>query len=96
MSIRRVHELLEQKNDKMQEAYKRSTIRIVSDNLELRMIHSSCVKSVDETYRCIIDVKSGKDEYDPICLNEIAPTDRYQRRNWLKKIQLPYKTMIYC
>ena len=55
---------LNKKNGKMLEAYKRGTIRIVSDNLELRMIHSSCVESVDEIYRCIIDVLSGKDEYD--------------------------------
>ena len=86
---------LTRKNDEMQESHKRSTIRIVSDNLELLTIHPGCVDSVKQTYRCIVDALRGKDEYHPICLNEIVPTDRYQHRHWLEKIQLPYKTMIY-
>ena len=68
-------------------------MRVVSDNLELHMI--SPRKSVDEAYRCIVEALAGKDEYDPVCLNELAPTDRYRRRHWIEKIQLPYRTMIY-
>ena len=87
---------LTRKNDEMQESHKRSsTIHIVSDNLELCTIHPGCVDSVNQTYRCIVDALRGKDEYHRICLNEIVPTDWYQHRHWLEKIQLPFKTMIY-
>ena len=86
---------LAKKNDEMKEAHMGSAIRVVSNNLELHTIQPVCVESVDKSYRCIVEALSGKDEYDPICLNEIAPTDRYRRRHWLEKIQLPYKTMIY-
>ena len=69
---------LTRKNDEMQEAHKRGTIRIISDNIELRTIHPECVDSVNLTYRCIVDALHGKDEYHSICFNEIVPTDRYQ------------------
>ena len=78
----------------MQETHKRSTIRVVSDNLELHTIPP--VESVDETYRCIVEALTRKDEYDLVCLNELAPTDRYRRWHWIEKIQLPYRAMIYC
>ena len=84
---------LMKKNDEMQEAHMRSTMHVVLDNLEFHTISRS--KSVDEAYRCIVEALAGKDEYDPVCLNELAPTDRYRRRHWIEKIQLPYRTMIY-
>jgi len=81
--------------DEMQEAHKQSNFCVVSDNLELRTIQPVSMESVDKTYRCIVEVLGGKDDYDPICLNEISPTDQYRRRHWLEKNQLPFKTMIY-
>ena len=59
------------KNDEMQETHKRSTIRVVSDNLELHTIPP--VESVDETYRCIVEALTGKDEYDLVCLMNVHP-----------------------
>jgi len=69
----------------MQEVHKKNTLRVVLNNLELCMLHPGCEESVDETYMCIVDALSEKDDYDLICLNEIAPSDRYQRRHWLEK-----------
>ena len=86
---------LAKKNDKMQEAHKQSNFRVVSDNLELRTIQPVSMESVDKTCRCIVEALGGKEDYDPICLNEIASTDQYRHRHWLEKIQLPFKTMIY-
>ena len=37
----------------------------------------------------------GKDDYEAICLNELAPIDCYWWRHWLENIQLPFKTIGY-
>ena len=56
---------------------------------------SATLELIDEEYKCVVQALSNKDDYDAICLNELAPIDRYQRRHWMSKIQLPFKTMMY-
>ena len=33
--------------------------------------------------------------YQPLCVNDFAPAERYQRRQWLAKLQLPFLVMLY-
>ena len=56
---------------------------------------SATLELIDEEYKCVVQALSNKDDYDAICLNKLAPIDRYQRKQWMSKIQLPFKTMMY-
>ena len=38
---------------------------------------------------------AGVEMYHPVLLNDIAPSDRLERRKWLEGIQLPFTIMIY-
>ena len=87
---------LDKKNEDMKEVHKQSsTMRVVSDVLELRTIPPVKLSTIDKSYRCIVNALSEKDDYEAICLNELAPTDCYRRRHWLDNIQLPFTTMRY-
>ena len=53
----------------------------------------STLEMIDETYKFFVQALRDKEDYDAICLNEFALIDRYERRQWMCKIQLPFKTM---
>lgn len=38
---------------------------------------------------------SGNTNYEALCLSEIAPEDRYQRRHWMDILELSFRTMVY-
>ena len=58
-------------------------------------MESSTLEKIDETYKRVTEALSNKDDYDAICLNKFAPIDRYEQRQWISKIQSPFRTMIY-
>ena len=86
---------LDKKNEEMKEVHKQSAIRVASDVLELCTIPAARLATIDKSYRCIANALRDKENYEAICLNELAPTDRYQRRHWLENIKLPFQTMRY-
>ena len=71
---------LDKKNEQMKKAHRQSSIkRVVSDVLELCTIQPSTITYtfIDESYRCIEEALCDKGYYHAICLNNLAPTDRY-------------------
>ena len=86
---------LDQKCESMKEAHKQTAPRrLVSDVLEVRTLEAAD-SPVKECYAAVNEELAEKMEYEPVCLNEFAPVDRYQRRHWMEKLELPVRSMLY-
>ena len=48
-----------------------------------------------ECYNSLVDAIENKPLYAPVFLQDFAPTDRYERRQWLQNIEVPFPAMIY-
>ena len=86
---------LDQKNEMVKASHEQDVpVRVISDVIEVRILEASNA-TISERYVPLLNLLSEKANYEPIFLNDIAPSDRYQRRHWLDKLDLPFRTMLY-
>lgn len=67
--------------------------RTISESIELTSV--PVVKQCNSQYSCVQSALAEKPMYCPIFLNELAPEDRHQRKNWVAGLQLEFPTMMY-
>lgn len=71
-----------------------STCTPMEDNAALMTINGTD-GPVESDYTVLEQKLMSVPLYQPVFLNEIGPTDRFQRRRWLSGIQLPFSIMQY-
>lgn len=49
-----------------------------------------------ESYLQLQSILDSKQPYEPMFVNELAPSDQYKRWHWFSNIQLRYPVMMYC
>lgn len=67
--------------------------RTISESIELTCV--PVVKQCDSRYTAVQASLEEKAMYCPIFLNELAPEDRHQRRNWIAGLTLEFPAMMY-
>ena len=67
--------------------------RTISESIELTCV--PVVKQCDSRYTKVHAALEQKAMYCPIFLNEFAPDDRHQRRNWIAGLKLEFPAMMY-
>ena len=67
--------------------------RTITESIEL-----TCIPVIDRCDSCYSQVQESlenKPMYCPIFLNELAPEDRHQRKNWIAGLKLEFPAMMY-
>ena len=67
--------------------------RTISESIELTCV--PVVKQCDSRYSIVQAALEEKAMYCPVFLNELAPEDRHQRRNWVAGLRLTFPVMMY-
>ena len=88
------HTYLKQQTNAVKVAHSSLTpTRTISESIEL-----ACVPVVSECDSCYSVVQASLEKqpmYSPIFLNEFAPDDRHQRKNWVAVLKLEFPAMLY-
>ena len=87
-------ECLVSKNESMKEHHQSLEPRSVDDNSSLITLSPEGALSSSQYLdleRCLLDMPY----YQPLYVNDIAPSDRLERRKWLASMSLPFTIMLY-
>ena len=69
-------------------------VRSYKDNWSLTT-SEACQGQGHAAYDELKNDLSSTDIYKPLCLQDYAPKDRYDRRDWLQNLQLPFPVSVY-
>ena len=70
-------------------------IRSLEDNWSLHIIEGKKHEPISEKYISVHESLQPLKEYEPFCLLDIAPANRYNRRHWIDGITLPYPVSLW-
>lgn len=68
-------------------------VELNSDKTSLITLFPS--KEVLSVYTLLIDTLQNQPLYTVVFLQDYAPKDRFQRRQWLQKLKVPFNAMVY-
>jgi hypothetical protein len=68
-------------------------VRSISDSWSMRAIPVS--DKLEPSYAPLHEALINLDVFEPVFLYNIQPDDRFDRRNWLEKLTLPYPCKLY-
>ena len=60
-----------------------------------RLVTLSPSKEITPVYAPLIDALQMQPDYSVVFLQDYAPIDRFQCRQWLQKLQVPFNSMMY-